>query len=714
MILFSQSTWTVTPSNLMFVNEKMKLKPNLILVATVLFLNVLSGESNAVDPPGDKQPNVIFILVDDLGWGDLGVLHQNGSTHDRKHKTPFLDQMAAEGMQLRAHYCPAPVCAPSRASLLTGVHQGHATVRDNQFDKELIDNHTLATVMQAAGYRTALIGKYGLQGQGQDYNSWPAYPTKRGFDEFFGYVRHVDGHVHYPADLWPLGNSESHRTGKQVWWNDKEVSSQLEKCYTTDLFTARAKHWIAEHSRSNPEQPFFLYLAYDTPHGALQVPAVPYPEGHGLKAGLQWTGKPGAMINTAVGEIDSFRHPDYVGRGWSDVEERFATMVRRIDNAIGDLLQTLKDLNIAEDTLVVFTSDNGPHHESYLSEMRTVEVKQNGNTKSELKRVGIDYEANSFQSYGPFDGTKRDTWDGGIRMPTLAWWPGHVPAGSTNEEPSQFHDWMPTLAEVAGKVAPARTDGVSLVPTLTGQGDQAASTVYVEYEQNGRTKSYSDFMESRRGKKRGQMQVIFLDGFKGVRTDIQSHSDLFEIYDLKTDPGERKNLAGVNRQFDQLQQQMHDRVLRLRIANESAKRPYDREPIPGLEIANGPTGNTIQWSAFHGEFSYVPNVSSIQPDETGQARMTQASTREPGAVEFRLGLEVDQPGEYTLSFQCPTKGFVRVHDAGVIDADFGYQAGTNKTAKLNLGKGYHPVRIIVLTDRDGLAACKFDWSTPSK
>ena len=164
-----------------------------------------------------ERPNIIFILADDLGWGDLGVFYQNDSTHDRKHKTPFLDQMAAEGMQLRAHYCPAPVCAPSRSSLLTGVHQGHASVRNNQFDKMLIANHTLGTVMQAAGYRTALIGKYGLQGrdQGNDPKTWPAYPTKRGFDEFFGYIPHRAGHSHYPANEWPLGDTDIHRSGEK-------------------------------------------------------------------------------------------------------------------------------------------------------------------------------------------------------------------------------------------------------------------------------------------------------------------------------------------------------------------------------------------------------------------------------------------------------------------------------------------------------------------
>ena len=642
-----------------------------------------------------EHPNIIFILADDLGWGDLGVLHQNDSTHDRKHKTPFLDQMAAEGMQLRAHYCPAPVCAPSRSSLLTGVHQGHASIRNNQFDKMLIDNHTLGTVMQAAGYRTALIGKYGLQGKGNNPETWPGYPTKRGFDEFFGYVAHVDGHMHYPAEDWPLGDSEIHQTKKNVWWNNQEVSADLQKCYTTDLFTARSKHWIVEHQKTQPEQPFFLLLTYDTPHAALQIPTGSYPKEKGLRGGVQWLGKPGQMINTAQGEIDSYRHPDYVGHGWTDAEERFATMVRRIDNAVGDLLQTLRDLGIAENTMVVFTSDNGPHLESYLA--------------------NVKYSPDSFQSYGPFDGTKRDTWEGGIRMPTLAWWPSRIAAGGINARPSQFHDWLPTMAELGGTAAPARTDGVSLVPSLTGKGEQLDSTIYVEYTVGGSTESYADFLPSRHGKKRGEMQVVHVDGFKGVRTDIQSHSDLFEIYDLKSDPGEEKNLAGTEIRFKQIQQRMHDRVLQLRLPNDSAPRPYDNSLIAGnTDDRAGLLSEDVAWTFHPGDFSYVPSlpakkaVANLKTKSEGNRSLgleaTAVLAKTPGAVVYEMFVTIDEPGEYHWTFRCPTRGFVRVWDIGLIDADFDYVPGSPQTSTLHLGKGRHPVRVTVLTDDQNQAA----------
>ncbi len=639
---------------------------------------------------GQDQPNIIFILADDLGWGDLGILHQNSSTHHRRHKTPFLDQMASEGVLMPNHYCPAPVCAPSRASFLMGVHQGHATVRNNQFDKALNDNHTVATVLKDAGYKTALIGKYGLQGEGKDSKTWEAYPTKRGFDEFFGYVAHVDGHVHYPSHPWPIGNSESHRVGKQVWWNDREVSDQLTGCYTTDLFTARSKQWIIEHRETSPEQPFFLYLAFDTPHAALQVPTGPYPNGMGVDGGLRWLGQPGEMINTASGTIDSYLHPDYRDKGWSDVQERFATMVRRIDGCVGDLLVTLKDLGISENTMVVFTSDNGPHDKTYIA--------------------GKRFEASDFQSYGPFDGTKRDTWEGGIRMPTIAWWPTKIPNSSVHQKPTQFHDWMATFAELAGVLPPARTDGVSMMQSLQGGQDRRPSRVYVEYENKGKTKPYPDFLKSRGGKKRGEMQVIHLDGFKGIRTNIKSHTDPFEIYDLKADVGERKNLANSAGKFKELEQRMRDQVLRLRIPNATARRPYDSEFIPGYQSENELKAAFDK--CLEGKFKYVPDLTASRKEATSPSVVKKIVLSETqtnfsgkfrclngGAVMLARTVEVIESGRYLVSLRSKSRTFVRLHEAGIIDADFDDKRRKISTEiELNLGEGFHPLVIAGLTD----------------
>jgi uncharacterized sulfatase len=636
-----------------------------------------------------EKPNVIFILCDDLGWGDLGVLHQNASSHDKKFATPQLDAMARDGAQLRNHYCPAPVCAPSRASLLLGVHQGNCEVRDNQFDKELPNNHTLATVMKAAGYSTAIIGKYGLQGDAPFKKSkfdgnpttWPGYPTKRGFDEFFGYVRHVDGHIHYPAHNWELGNSDSHKTPKEVWHNDEEISAKLTKCYTTDLFTAYAKHWIARQTKED-QKPFFVYLAYDTPHAALQVPSTAYPEGKGLQAGLQWIGEDGRMINTAQGEIDSYRYDEHTGKGWTDVEERFATMVKRIDDCVGDLLQTLRDLGIDENTLVVLSSDNGPHSEAYLAK---------GN-----------YQPTSFQSYGPFDGIKRDTWEGGIRVPTLAWWPSKIPAGTIDTSPSQFHDWMATMADVADQPRPAVCDGVSLMPTMTASGIRDASTVYVEYAQNGRTPKYSDFEERKRGTPRRQMQVIMMDGYKGIRLDIQDAESSFEIYDLQKDPSELNNLAGTSPAMTSLQKEMKARVLRLRRSNDSAKRPYDNALMPALPKTATEPGFVV--TSATGDFQYVPDFDSLELKlkdmriiRDKKAFVEKLEPAEASSAYRFFGyLNLPESGTYDFKFQSETPSVVRVHETVLIDNDFEHDSQKSLTTAIRMEKGLHPFEVTIL------------------
>ncbi|MCA9140585.1 MAG: arylsulfatase [Planctomycetales bacterium] len=652
---------------------------NLTAILSLLLLTF------AATARADSKPNVIFILLDDMGWGDFGVLYQNTSKHSKRHQTPMLDRMAGEGMQLRSHYCPAPVCAPSRSSLLTGVHQGHAVVRDNQFDKALENNHTLATVMKAAGYKTWLVGKYGLQGaaNGQDDDwtpaDWPAYPTKRGFDEFYGYVRHRDGHLHYPAETWELGNSESHRTPKQIWHNDNEVSKDLAKCYTTDLFAARSKDWITKHVQSGAKEPFFLYLAYDTPHAALQLPPVAFPDGDGLDGGLQWIGKPGHMINTATGTVDGYRHPDYTGKGWTDVEERFATMVRRIDDSIGDLMQSLRDLSIDQNTLVVISCDNGPHHESYLRD---------------LNDKPVNYTPQSFQSYGPFDGTKRDVWEGGIRVGTLAWWPGKIAPGSVSDSPSQFHDWMPTFARAAGIAPPARTDGVSLLPTLTGQGTQRPSQVYVEYFNGSRTPNYNDFQPSKRNQKRQQMQVVFVDGYKGVRVNIENHDQPFAIYDLANDPKELKNLAGTGDKFVELQKRMHDRVLQMRRPNASAPRPYDDVPIPSIK-ANVPAG--WAYDVYEGDFPFVPDVADLAPTRTGRVD-DMVVEKVIGAVRFQGFFVAPKTGTYKVTLKTSSPAFARIHDAQLIDADYGFKPDQEYTTEIRLAQGMHPITVTTIAD----------------
>jgi arylsulfatase A-like enzyme len=649
-----------------------------------LFLLGQAGVAEPAAAPGGGPPNIIFILCDDLGYGDLGVLYQNGVAGTKKLLTPELDQLASEGLVLDRHYCPAPVCAPSRSSLFSGLHQGHANVRDNQFDKALEDNFTLPSVLRDAGYWTGLIGKWGLQGGGSSPASWPAYPTNRGFDYFFGYVRHADGHNHYPAHDTPA------RPKKELYDGSAEISGDLTLCYTADLFTARAKKFIVDETTNHPERPFFLCLAYDTPHAALHRPTQAYPSGSGLSGGVQWLGTPGNMINTASGTIDSYVHPDYAGKGWSDGAERFATSVRRLDDCVGDLVQTLQDLSIDDQTLIVFTSDNGPHAEAYTP--------------------GVGYSPTEFDSFGPFDGIKRDTWEGGLREPTLVRWPGGIAAGQVSAQPSQFHDWMATFAELAGTTVPARSDGVSLLPTLTGVGQQREGIVYSEYSGGGNTPNYSEFDPSHRGRPRGQMQVIYVDGYKGIRTSIQNHDTPFEIFDVVADPQELVNLAGSTPYFTQLQARMKARVLEVRQPNSSASRPYDSALVPSVGL---PLDPGLDFAAFEGVWPWVPEFRAMTPVASGTvSTLDLASLSRPtdAGLLFTGFVNVPADGVWTFKLSCDTGAHLRIHDVQVIDDDY-HHSGAQVSGSVRLEAGCHPIRLYY---RTGAATPSFSlkWSGP--
>jgi arylsulfatase A-like enzyme len=672
-----------------------------LLGRLIRFLLLSAFASAAPLRAAPPRPNIIFVLVDDLGYGDVGVFFQNlRQTQNNRaepwHFTPKLDTLATEGVQLPHHYCPAPVCAPSRASLLLGVHQGHANVRDNQFDKELENNHTVASVLRRAGYATACIGKWGLQGSGTGPN-WPAHPLNRGFDYYYGYIRHGDGHEHYPKE-------GLYRGVKEVWENRTEVSAGLDKCYTADLFAARTKQWIIDHQSTNAAQPFFVYLAFDTPHAVLELPTQAYPAGGGTNGGLQWLGTPGQMINTASGTIDSYYHPDYTTAtydhdrnpgtaevAWPDVYKRYATDVRRIDDCLGDLIQLLKDLGSDDNTLVVFTTDNGPSQESYLAEA---------------------YNPDFFNSFGPFDGIKRDLWEGGIRVGALARWPGGIPANRVNTVPSGFWDWMPTFAELAGMPSPARSDGRSLVPSLTGVGAQVPPTVYIEYYQNGTTPSYSDFAPVHRGRRRNQMQAVRMGNHIGVRYNIASHADDFEIYNVLVDPQQTNNLAGIPANAE-LQQQMKERVLRVRRPNSSAARPYDSELVPA--VAASPVTPGVEWQSFEGAFSWVPELTSLTASASGVTNQPTLNVRPRDndiGLWFTGYLSVPADGDYTFSLAADTGALLRIHEATVLDADFGYTAGAEVTGSIKLKAGLHPFRLYYVRGTNGTPSLDLQWSGP--
>ena len=645
------------------------------------------------------RPNVLFILCDDLGYGDVGVFFQNLRREQNRsapsHFTPKIDTLAAEGIRLPHYYCPAPVCAPSRASMLLGVHQGHANVRDNQFDKALEHNHTLGTVMKGAGYATACIGKWGLQGTPAPAPpDWPAHPLNRGFDYYYGYIRHSDGHEHYPKE-------GVYQKTKQVWENRTEVSAGLDKCYTTDLFTARAKEWISQHERTNPAQQFFLYLAYDTPHAVLELPTQAYPAGGGTNGGLQWLGKPGRMINTASGTVDSWYHPSYANATWDDdnnpatppvpwpdVYKRFATDVRRLDDCVGDLLQLLKDLGIDRNTLVVFTSDNGPSRESYLPQ---------------------DYEPTFFHSFGPFDGIKRDCWEGGLRVGAIARWPGSIPPDRTSNLPCAAWDWMPTFAELAGVPAPARTDGKSLVPTLTGHGKQQPPTVYCEYFESGKTPNYPEFAPAHRGRVRKQMQVLRIGDFIGVRYNVTNAADAFEIYNILTDPQETNNLASAN---TGLQQQLKERVLQVRRPGGGVTRPYDNALVPAVR-ADTLLSNQVNFAVSEGHWPWLPDLDTLVPRKIGLVAGLDLGVRSRDTdygIRFSGYFLAPADGQYTFYLTSDAGAQLRLHEALVIDDDFNHD-GSEVAASIRLQAGLHPLRLFY-RHQAGPARLRLEYSGP--
>ncbi|MCK0191722.1 sulfatase-like hydrolase/transferase [Arenibacter sp. F20364] len=674
----------------------------------IVGINRLIAQSNVtaeVDRE-NKKPNIIFILTDDLGYGDLGVLFQNmkakekGAAHPREY-TPNLDQMAAEGALMSQHYSAAPVCAPSRASLLLGRSQGHANIRDNQFDKALDNNHTLGSVLQTAGYTTAAIGKWGLQGKGGKAPNWTAHPLNRGFDYYLGYIRHGDGHEHYPKE-------GIYRGSKEVYENRVNIADDLDKCYTTDLFTAAAKKWIVDFKKSeDADKPFFMYLAYDTPHAVLELPTQAYPAGGGLNGGLQWLGEPGKMINTASGEVDSWMHPDYANAtydddgnpataqlAWPEVYKRYATDTRRIDDAVGDILQLLKDLKIDENTMVVFTSDNGPSKESYLA--------------------NEPIDPTFFKSYGPFDGIKRDCLEGGVRMPTLALWPGNIPAGNHIETPSISYDWMPTFAQMAGLPAPAISDGVSLLPSLLGKGTQAEGNIYIEYFQPGKTPDYADFIPEHQGRRRNQMQMVRFGNYVGLRYDIKSHNDPFEIYDVLKDPQQTQDLA-KDPKLASLQQKMKDKVLGSRIPNSTALRPYDDFPVPS--VTEGEMKSGIQWKAFKGNFPWVPEVATLSELENGVVNQLNGhinTVAGSGAMFFEGYIRVPSDGDYTFYVSANSGAFLRIHDAAVIDADYEYFQNSPKSGSIKLKAGLHPFRVYYKSPKKGKPSLELEWSGPGQ
>jgi len=416
---------------------------------------------------GRQRPNVVFILGDDLGYADVGCYGQ------KKIRTPNIDKLAAEGMRFTQFYSGNPVCAPSRCALMTGYHSGHGQVRNNmQVGGENAwtlgvttggqwplaeGTFTAGHLFQKAGYATGAFGKWGLGRVGTTGD-----PQKQGFDHFFGYICQRQAHTYYPNHLWRDG---------QVFWIE-ENKDGAERVYSHDLIAEEALKFL----RTNKDRPFFLYVPFTIPHVSLQVPEDSLAQYKG-----QWP------------------DPAYDGqRGYvphASPRACYAGMVSHMDKDVGRITALLKELGLEEDTLVIFSSDNGPTNAG-----------------------GSD--AGFFGGAGPFHGLKGSVWEGGIRVPFIARWPGRIQPGSESDHIAAFWDFLPTCAELVAEQAPKGIDGISLLPTLLGQPGQKKHE-YMYWELNGQ-------------------QGVRWGDWKAVRL---KPNQKIQLFDLKADIGENNDVA---------------------------------------------------------------------------------------------------------------------------------------------------------------------------
>jgi hypothetical protein len=411
-------------------------------------------------------------------------------------------------------------------------------------------------------------------------------------------------------------------------------------------------------------QPFFLYLAFTAPHFYHELPTQAYPAGLGTNGGLRWP------LNTNSGKTNSWYDPDYAAQNWPDVEKRHATMIRRIDDAVGDILQLLRDLHIDTNTLVIFTSDNGPHNED-------------------------GQDPAFFDSWGVMDGIKRDLWEAGVREPTLAIWPGHIRAGSINYTISGFWDWMPTFAELGGLAPPAQSDGVSLVPSLTGLGTQRSrGFCYFEYDYSGRPFPVDKALGKRKNfKRRNQMQAIRIGDFAAVRYSVTNSSDPFRLYNVVTDPHEDHDLAGDPAYAAPLAK-AREMVNEVRRPDPAAPRPYDNDFTPAVSV-NCKTDGLLHCAVYEGPWPWVPDFDALKPVSVGKCSGLDLSslpkTGETG-VSFKGFITVPTEGVYTFFLQSDSGAEMWLHEAHVIDDDFA-RTGEEISASIRLAAGAHPFRL---------------------
>lgn len=429
----------------------------------LLILAVFAPNMQAVQ--AQEQPNIIFLMLDDLGYGDLGVYGQDSIL------TPNLDQLAEETLLFTNYYAGSTVCAPSREALLTGKHTGHTYIRGNFLTDEKedpampFDKETVAEVLQENGYYTGLIGKWGLGGEGRG-------PDKQGFDYSYGYLDQIKAHNYYPPYLY--------ENGEKITLKDNQDDN--EETYSHDLFAEKTKQFIGDRAQA---QPFFLYLPYTIPHGKHVIP------------------------NNEL----------YADKDWTDQQKNYAAMISRVDQEVADLIAYLKELNIDDNTILFFTSDNGAN------------------------RIFIDF----FKSNGDLKGYKTNLYEGGIRVPLLVRWPGKIKGNEVTDHVSSAWDILPTFCDLAGIETPEGLDGVSFYPTLLGENSQENHDyLYWEfytynYNWNSSAKHLPRNWLDSKAVRMGKWKAVSKFSPEGERETI-------ELYDLHKDEEEQHNVSEENPQ----------------------------------------------------------------------------------------------------------------------------------------------------------------------
>lgn len=467
------------------------LKISYLACFSIIF-NASFAQQIKTPPKNISKPNIIFILADDLGYGDIGVYGQ------QKIKTPNIDRMAKQGMMFTQFYSGISVCAPSRSSFITGQHTGHTPIRGNKETKPegqwpLPANAvTVAEILKGAGYTNGCFGKWGL-----GFIETNGNPLKQGFDRFYGYNCQAQAHNYFPDHLWDNNTRV-------------ELSNTLTKQpqYAADMIQEKAMNFLDD----NQNKPFFLFLAYTLPHAALQLP----------KGDMAFENYKKLFREKPKTVSDSL----WIARGGKGYQSQpyphaaYAAMVTKLDNYVGDVVRKLKELNIDKNTLIVFASDNGPHIEG-------------GNDPA------------FFNSNAGLRGTKRDLYEGGIRTPFIANWPGTISPGSKSKHIGAFWDLLPTFAELAGIKTPDDIDGISIVPTLLRKSNQKQHEfLYWEFHENG-----------------GRQAVRF-GNWKGVKyTAAEKQDSPIQLYNLLNDRGEKNDLSGhhpdIVKKIDEIMKREH-------------------------------------------------------------------------------------------------------------------------------------------------------------